>query len=285
MFLGNTHKISMISSGVKDGSSFAKAALSASDLVSLGLTSNGVYWINLPTVGPTQIYCILNSAYNGGGWMLALKATTGTTFNYSANYWTTTNTLNPTDNTRNNADAKFNSMNYFQAKDIMALWPDILTSTYGAGSISGISEWAWLENNFNNSTRQTLVDFFTAPSNRTYTNPTFGGSGYFIKDAKTFNGWKAGVFSSQRDIRFYGFNYVNNANYGVLAKMRWGFGWNENGEGLFPSVNRSYLGSNDVSGGIGMDGSFSSYSAGDRINCCQDSTGINRSARVEIYVR
>ena len=44
-------------------------------------------------------------------------------------------------------------------------------------------------------------------------------------------------------------------------------------------------GSNDVGGGIGMDAQFGSYSAGDMINCCQDTTGINRSARVEVYIR
>lgn len=62
--------------------------------------------------------------------------------------------------------------------------------------------------------------------------------------------------------------------------MRWGFGWNENDSNLYPVGNQS---SNDVSGGIGM--SFNSYSAGDSIGCCQDSTDINRSARVEIYIR
>jgi hypothetical protein len=34
-----------------------------------------------------------------------------------------------------------------------------------------------------------------------------------------------------------------------------------------------------------MDSGFGNFSAGDKINCCQDSTGINRSARVEVYVR
>jgi len=34
-----------------------------------------------------------------------------------------------------------------------------------------------------------------------------------------------------------------------------------------------------------MDANFGSYSAGDKINCCNDTTGINRSARVEIYIR
>jgi hypothetical protein len=44
-------------------------------------------------------------------------------------------------------------------------------------------------------------------------------------------------------------------------------------------------GSNDVSGGIGMRSGFVNHSAGDRINCCEKTTGINRSARVEIYIR
>ena len=70
----------------------------------------------------------------------------------------------------------------------------------------------------------------------------------------------------------------NNANFSV----RWGFGWNENGGGLYPAGDQN---SNDVSGGIGMGGSFGNYSAGDKINCCQNSSGINRSARVEVYIR
>ena len=261
-----------------DGSSAGNAAPSASYLVSLGLTTDGVYWIDLPTVGPTQVYCILNPVYDGGGWMMAMKATTGTTFNYSANYWTTANTLNPTETNRNNGDAKFNSMNYFQSKDMMAIWPDI---SNGGSIPSSTLGWTWLQNNFNDGTRITPISFFGI----TYPTMNAGGSGKFIQDAKTFSGWASGVFSSQVDVRFYGFNYINNPQYGTQAKMRWGFGWNENGEGLYPSSFVSAYGSNDVSGGIGMDSGFGSYSAGDRINCCQDTTGINRSARVEVYVR
>lgn len=285
-FLSNNNRTTIL--GGNDGLTSSTAANSALEIKNAYPNSqDGIYWINLPTVGPTQIYCIMDSAYNGGGWMMAMKATTGTTFNYSANYWTSTNTLNPTDNTRNNADAKFDSMNYFAAKDMMAVWPDIANSGTESGSIDNLTNWTWLENNFNNGTRQTLVSFFNSPSNRTYTSPTNGGSGYFIKDAKTFDGWATGKFSSQTDIRFYGFNYANysNPSYPTSARVRWGFGWNENGEGLFPSSFTSPIGSNDVSGGIGMDSGFGNYSAGDAINCCQDTTGINRSARVEIYVR
>ena len=45
------------------------------------------------------------------------------------------------------------------------------------------------------------------------------------------------------------------------------------------------MSSDDVSGGIGMSGNFGSYSAGDRINCCQNHNGINRSTRIELYFR
>lgn len=241
-------------------------------------STDGVYLIHLPNVGPTPVYCIMNSIYDGGGWMMAMKATTGTTFNYSANYWTTTNTLNPTETNRNNGDAKFNSMNHFQSKDMMAVWPDI---SNGGSIPSSTLGWTWLQNDFYDGTKITPVDFF----NISYPTMNTGGSGKFIKDAKTFSGWASGVFSSQVDIRFYGFNYINNPTYGLDMKCRWGFGWNENGEGLYPSSGGGAPGSNDVAGGIGLSGGGGNYSAGDRINCCQDTTGINRSARVEVYVR
>ncbi|MGA1047073.1 MAG: hypothetical protein ACO3UU_03630 [Minisyncoccia bacterium] len=250
-----------------DGSSASLAAPSAAYLVAQGITTDGVYWIDLPTVGPTQVYCILNPAYDGGGWMMAMKATTGTTFNYNANYWTTVNTLNPTDTTRNNADAKFNTMNYFEAKDIMAIWPDISPNGTESGSIDNMSTWTWLENNFNRGNRVVPITFWNTVDR------------YFIRDAKTFNGWASGRFSSQVDVRFYGFNYRNNNGN---ARVRWGFGWNENGGGLYPNGD---MNSDDVSGGIGMSYYGVNYSAGDWKGCCSDTTGINRSARVEVYIR
>jgi hypothetical protein len=275
--------------GTNDGSSAALAAASAADLILAGKTADGIYWINLPTVGPTQVYCILNTAFDGGGWMLAMKATRGTTFNFSSTYWTAVNTLNPTDLTRNDADAKYNTFNYFSAKDMLAVWPDI-----GAGgSISGVGAWTWLQNSFYGGNRITPLSMFNSVG--TYSNggtPITGDyGGYFIKDAKTYSGWGSGTFSSQADIRFYGYNFRSYklGSYNTNPNVRWGFGWNENGEGLYSSPSTLTTGgapgSDDVSGGIGMDSGFGSYSAGDAINCCNDTTGINRSARVEIYVR
>ena len=245
---------------------------------------DGVYWINLPTSGATRIYCLMDDTYDGGGWMLMMKATRGTTFQYTANYWTTDNTLNATSINLDDGDAKYDVMNKFEGKDFLAIWPDI---TQNGGSLTGKRGWTWLQNNYNDGTRITPISFF----NITYSPENPGGSGKFIQDAKTYSGWASGVFSSQRDVRFYGFNYAPNARGatpytgGQAGKVRWGFGWNENGEGLYPSTVVGSNGTNDVSGGIGMDTNYDSYSAGDHINCCQDGTGINRSARVELYVR
>lgn len=241
-----------------------------------GYNSDGVYYISINGVS-TPTYCIMNSAIDGGGWMMMMKGTRGTTFNYAANYWTSNNVLNVDQYNRNDGDAKFNHFNYFAGKDMLALWPDI--GQGGSISVSGYP-WIWLQNNYSDGARVTPLSFFQIDNYPI--NP--GGSGKFIKDAKTFSGWASGVFSSQVDVRFYGFNYKGysgNTGNGV----RWGFGWNENGEGLYPSANVQYIGTNDVSGGIGMGSTYGNYSAGDMIACCQDTIGIQRSARFEMYVR
>jgi hypothetical protein len=262
----------MLGSGavIKDGSSAALAGDSALAIkTATGTNTDGVYWINLPTVGPTQIYCIMDSNWDGGGWMMAMKAAnTGTTFNYNANYWTTDNTLNPTDTTQNAGDAKFDSMNKFAAKDLMARWPDITSS---GGGIAGRGVWTWLRNNFYLSgTRITPISFFSTAGQVTV------ASG--VANVKANADWGSGVFSSQSGAGFYGFNFTSYAS----APVRWGFAWN----------NETNFASNDVSGGIGMNAvniggqaATRAYSAGDYIGCCQDTTGINRSARVEIYIR
>jgi hypothetical protein len=265
----------LVSVPFMDGSTAAKAAPNAKYIqTAFNNFTDGTYWINLPFVGPTQVFCLLSNAVDGGGWMMAMKATTGTTFSYSSSHWTTVTTLNTAQTNRNNGDAKFDTMNYFFAKDIMALWPDIPWNYAGSttgGSVNtngSYGNWCWLQNNFNNGIRSTTINFFnSAPK-------------FFYGDANNFAG-KGLTFSSQVDVRFYGFNYTG----GNGSNVRWGFGWNENGGGLYPN---GIEGSNDVSGGIGMSGVFSTgvnYSAGDQISCCQNVTGINRSARVEIYIR
>ena len=285
---------------ISDGLSSATAAPSAAYLTANGNTTNGVYWINLPTAGAKQIYCILDPAVDGGGWMMAMKATKGTTFQYSANYWTTVNTLNPTDTNRNDGDAKFDTMNYSPASDLLALWPDLTSPVGGSLTLTGASYscWSWLQNRFtsagifyggtgNNPSTATAPSGITAAMTLIDWFNKISSLRYFIQDAKTWAGWgNKNMFSSQKDVRFYGFNYLNNGD----KKTRWGFGWNENGDynsqnsgtalSLFP---KGDMGSDDVFGGIGM--ASNNYSAGDYRSCCEDYLGFNRQARVEIYIR
>lgn len=226
---------------------------SAAELVSAGLTSDGVYYINVPTVGVKATYCALSPSFaGGGGWMLAWKATRGTTFPYSSNYWTTTNTLNPTDTTRNDADAKFDIFNYYTASKFLAFFPDLNNGGMTSGAGTG---WHWL---VTGQSSTCLSRFQTGA--QIVSNPRDSGSSYI-----------GSGFSNQVGYQTWNFNYTGNAN----ASVRWGFGWNNEGDQT----------SNDVSGGIGMSSGFGSYSAGDYIGCCAGTTGVNRSARAEIWVQ
>jgi len=249
---------------INDGLTSSTSAESAQQIKqNFPNAQDGIYWINIPGFGPKQIYCIMDSSYDGGGWMLALKATTGTTFNYNASYWTTPNTLNSTDVSRNNGDAKYDVMNGYEAKDIMAIWPDIPNISQESGSIDNLTRWNWIQNDFHNNGQSiSLIDKFNL-GQVNYHTATNG--------SMNFSGYNSSVFSKQDGFTFYGINYVGNTN----AKVRWGFAWN----------NEADQGTNDVSGGIGLSASYGNFSAGDRVGCCQSFQGINRSARVELYVR
>jgi hypothetical protein len=237
-----------------DGTSSDRAASSAAAILTVNpLATDGVYWINLPTVGPTQVYCAMGSGFaGGGGWMLAMKATQGTTFNYSSNYWTSTNTLNQTTElNRNNADMKNHVFNYFNASSFLAFFPDLNNGGQTSGAGTG---WHWLQGGQSSTAL-----------NR------FQNSQQLSGNPRGESMWVGSGFSAQGGFQWYGFNYTGNGS----ARTRWGFGWNNEGDQA----------SNDVSGGIGMDGAYGSFSAGDRINCCQTTTGVNRAARFEIWVK
>ena len=82
------------SAGGKGGSGVVVIASAGQPLVSIssGLTytldtsSRPGFWLYRFTAGAGSIvggiYCIMNSAVSGGGWMMAMKATRGNTFSY-----------------------------------------------------------------------------------------------------------------------------------------------------------------------------------------------------------
>ena len=230
-----------------------------------GTNTNGTYTIALNVSGSiinTQVYCLMDSAISGGGWTLTMKAPrNSTTFPYSANYWTTANTLNVgnTSNVTSDAtSAKFNTFNYLSGTEMLAIYPD---AGYNGGSITGHTYgWTWQQTI--PSGPKTPLEIFSGPAEQ------------FISDALNFGGYDTRVWTRQRDIRFYGFNWNDN------WKARWGFGWNENGGGLWPN---GYKGSDDATGGIGLN--WGNYSAGDGSFCCTLSTGLNRSMSFETYIR
>ena len=251
-------------SGGGDGSSSDRAAASAEALVQRGITNDGTYWIDVPNAGPRQIYCLLNSSWNGGGWMMVMKATRGSTFQWESSYWTSNNTLNEGAHHTSDGDAKFQTFNNYPGRDVLAVWPDLSANR---GCINSGRGTVWLQNDFNGGAPTVLRTFFAADNE------------IFIQDAAQWCG--VAGFSQQRDVRFYGFGYRAAGNLGT--RTRWGFGWNENGGGLWPNANET---SNDVAGGIGMvHRNGARYSAGDYIGCCQNVSGFNRTARVEMYIR
>lgn len=245
------------------GSSASNAAPSAAAIKKLtGTNTDGVYWINLPTVGPTEVYCLMNSTYDGGGWMLAMKMNQGTTFSYASGYWDQYNTLNPTDVTLTTGNAKYEVMNRFFAKDIFARFPDAPTT--GGTMGTGKGGWTWHHNNFKNlgnlATRS-LTDFFANTPQDSYV--------YQDAAVTSWAGTSGGPFSTQVGWRRYGFNI----RFGG-RDARWGYSFN----------NETSPGSNDVDGGIGL-GNRTSWSAGDYVTCCEVQVGVKRQMAAEIWVR
>jgi hypothetical protein len=180
--------------------------------------NDGVYWINCGGV-PTQTYCLMNPKWDGGGWMLIMKAAQGSTFNWGATYWTTTNTLNPSDTTTTVADAKFDVFNYVPVTDVMAVWP---SSDVGAGNTGGslavTDGWVWLVNKWNTTAITPLAGF---QIDRPAIPPDIFNFSGFSKTSPIWSyqsGTRAHVFGSGA--------HVPSAPGSDVYFTRWGFMWN-----------------------------------------------------------
>lgn len=278
--------IAAVCSTADYGKTEACAAPSAQAIKDLTNTnSNGVYWILVSGVA-TQVYSIMDSAMDGGGWMLAMKGANNTaTFNYSSNYWTTANTLNtasPAPNSAStNTDAKYSVFNSVQASKVMAIFPD---SPVKGGAVSAASQnygWTWIENMPNPA--NTAI-YPGRPTQGDYVGKTLrelfaGDEEIYLREATLESPYNpfGTVFSTQISVRFFGFNYTSTANNN---RARWGFGWNENDNTTYPTANQD---TNDVSGGIGLD--RANWNAGNVNGCCTNRTGLAGQMKFELYVK
>ena len=225
---------------------------------------DGVYYILCNGIS-TPTYCLMNDKYDGGGWMMIMKANTGSTFTYYTNYWYISNTLNQSDLTRNNANAKYDAFNCIPIKDVMAIWP-YADVGYIGGCLNINDGWVWLVNNwYNSGTKITALSGFQIPRDATPYIPY------------SFAGFNSTIWSTQTSAYKHVFGGINHLSSNIYVNTRWGFTWNENSANDFSSC--------DVNGGIGLHGSSTAKSGGDNINCCQTTTGYNRAMRYELYGR
>jgi hypothetical protein len=228
--------------------------------------TDGVYYIRLNSFS-TATYCLMNDCYDGGGWMLLMKATRGTTFSYSANYWSTANTLNPTATHRVDGDAKYDAFNHAYIKDVMAIWPDVPSQSYtnvvgkNGGSLNLQEGWCWKVDNWIGNYKTTALSGF-----QTHRDVIASPNPYW------YPGWSSSIWSHQGGAYRHVFGGGSHLGAGAGKHVRWGFLWNNEGE--FVSV--------DAMGGIGMDST--NYSGGDWYGCC-GTAGLNRTMRVEVYGR
>ncbi|MBM3956939.1 MAG: hypothetical protein FJ313_02665, partial [Gemmatimonadetes bacterium] len=154
-------------------------------------------------------------------------------------------------------DAKYRPFNTLAVTDIMARWPD-------AGDHRWLKNDAW-------TARTALTGF---QEYRHWGSPGDGNNNNATNQYWWNSAWS--YFSQQGGTHAYGTATVGVG--GAAAGARWGIRWN----------NETDFNSDDVGNGIGLKSNWNggwSYSAGDWVGCCQSYTGMNRSARVELYGR
>jgi hypothetical protein len=240
-----------------------------------GTNTDGVYYINSYGTSAAT-YCLMNDTYDGGGWMLLMKGTRGTAFNYSSNAWTAINALNTSDVTRMDGDAKYEVFNSKYVKDVMVIWPDIPSNGYtniwgkSGGSLYLEDGWCWKVENWNGDERTTALAGFQ--SNRRPGGNTTAG----VDNPFRFSGFSSSIWSNQSGTVWHGFNGGATLNGGATMNVRWGFIFNNEGPSNYASV--------DAYGGIGM--SSAQGGSGDWNNGLNGVvSGINRTARFELWGR
>jgi hypothetical protein len=278
---------------LKDGKSQSTAGRSAYHIKLATCTNdNGVYWILKDNGDAIQIYCIMDSACFGGGWMLAMKGSKTTVlFGFESVHWKTDTVVNNNDfNIVNDAsnnliDSKYEIFNYFKVSQCLAIFDS--NDTNGAINLPNYG-WAWLESSFYDGQRKLSLKEFYANDYAKFVYYSSGGHDFvasfnsrnapqkydynFVRqlDINRYNQtventiYPGNVWARQDQFKAYGFNIKPLNPYGWRGTaVRWGGTFNENPGGV-PDTN-------DVGGGIGLG---VGWNAGNYIGCCQSEKGV-----------
>jgi hypothetical protein len=272
---------SVVNISANYGKTRETAGLSAIDIKNISCTNeNGIYWIKNPETGVAkEVYCIMDSDCEGGGWMLAMKGRNDTdVFSYNGkngkNYWTNNEVLNENDLDYNNkGDAKYDIYNYFKVSSNLALFDPV--DIYGNTNTTKYG-WRWIEPNFYNG-NTSLKDFFAGSKSQF---DYYSSGNYNLISAKNYDGtyvkalngtdfnnkyinnnyYSNKIWSRQSDFKAIGFNVIPLTD---RHSVRWGGTFNENPGGV-PNTN-------DVSGGIGVNAE--PWNAGNCMHCCEEGPG------------
>lgn len=152
-------------------------AASATELLSAGITTSGNYWLDLPIVGVTEVYCDLTT--DGGGWMMLGYA--GSTSGVGNSNHMLYHTIGTIATTRSYDQTSFSRF-------------DVARQMSGAGTTSEIM-WR-VTNNSNNIMLHECGEMwnrFPGGSSASNMNMDNGGSGYGIVNMKMSNSGTGGI--------------------------------------------------------------------------------------------
>eukprot|EP01052_Picozoa_sp_SAG31_P037374 SAG31_NODE_4817_length_2935_cov_2.091678_2_plen_712_part_00 len=107
------------------GASPSEAGRSCSDIYMSGVfTVSGTYYVDFGRGESSAVLAYCNFDIRGGGWTLLMKADyEGSTFAFSADYWTTDNVLNADEVSTTIGDAKYATFNDLVATEYLVVWP------------------------------------------------------------------------------------------------------------------------------------------------------------------
>ena len=211
--------------GFKDGSTAALAAKNATEIRELGITANGVYWINIPGTGPTQVYCDMQ--IENGGWMMFAYA--GSTSGVGNSNHMVFHTIGTLATTRSYDQTSFSRFDY--AADLE-----------GAGK--NVSAMMWKRTNDDNILAHEIGEMWDRlPGNSQGGDMNFGGSSDLNYDMAWMKMSNNGgtVLDDKLPTAGAGIRYENGPSYPGIS---WNSPYNENtdsGQSYSSKLNRRQL--------------------------------------------